>query len=283
MEFLAAESRAVEENTSGETQEKEEGVRTGREMSERHPAISFGSVSKRYQKDLPLLDQVSFDLNYGELLLLVGPSGSGKTTILQMAAALLPPDSGEIVIDSTKIFAAGRGEKRRKWKEGEELRRSLISYVPQEDLLLESLTVFENVALALDLRGGKEENDDGDSTGRDQRVRAALSDLGIDHLADRMVYQISAGERRRCAIARGLVRNPKILIADEPTSSLDIEKTSEFMKMLKSRQQEQARNEDERKMAVLIASHDVLEVEPFANKVYEIRNGTLFLKGERKE
>ena len=227
-------------------------------------AISFDSVSKRYYKELSLLDEVSFDLNYGELLAVIGPSGSGKSTILQMSSALLSPDSGKITIDGTQIYPRSKKSAAR---EEDRLRRSLLSYVPQEDFLLESLTVFENVALALDLF------EDSDNKDRDKKVKHAMEEVGIDQLGDRMIYQISAGERRRCAIARALVRNPRILIADEPTASLDIEKTNELMKLLKSKQNQEEK--EGRKMAILIASHDVLELEPFADKIYEIRNATL--------
>ncbi len=226
-------------------------------------AISFDSVSKRYYKDLALLDEVSFDLHYGELLAIIGPSGSGKSTILQMASALLSPDGGKITIDEAQIFPRTKENAAKE----DRLRRSLISYVPQEDFLLESLTVFENVALALDLF------EDSDNKDRDKKVKHAMEEVGIDQLGDRMIYQISAGERRRCAISRALVRNPRILIADEPTASLDIEKTNELMKLLKSKQDQEGK--EGRKMAILIASHDVLELEPFADKLYEIRNATL--------
>ncbi|MDH2901933.1 MAG: ABC transporter ATP-binding protein [archaeon] len=227
-------------------------------------AISFDSVSKRYYKDLALLDEVSFDLPYGELLAIIGPSGSGKSTILQMASALLSPDGGKITIDGAQIFPRS---KKNAAREEDRLRRSLISYIPQEDFLLESLTVFENVALALDLF------EDSDNSDRDKKVKHAMEEVGIDQLGDRMIYQISAGERRRCAISRALVRNPRILIADEPTASLDIEKTNELMKLLKSKQDQEEK--EGRKMAILIASHDVVELEPFADKLYEIRNATL--------
>jgi putative ABC transport system ATP-binding protein len=225
-------------------------------------AISFDLVSKRYYKDLPLLEKVSFDVEYGELFVVIGPSGSGKTTILLMASALLAPDSGQILIDGKQVFPKTKKDRR----EGDKLRRSLISYVPQEDFLLESLTVFENVALALDLY-------EEDSKDRDSRVRHALQEVGIDQLEERMIYQISAGERRRCAIARALVRNPRILIADEPTASLDIGKTNELMKYLKTKQNLEERQG--RSMAILIASHDVLELEPYADKIYEIQNATV--------
>ncbi len=240
-------------------------------------AISFQSVSKRHHKELPLLENVSFTLDYGDVAVIVGPSGSGKTTLLQMASALLSPDSGQITIDGKHVFPEGERHQQKKadsTKAGELLRRSLLSYVPQEDFLLESLTVFENVSIALDLQGTKEEDDGGKD--RDRRVKQVLDELGIGALGDRMIYQISAGERRRCAIARALVRNPKILIADEPTASLDIEKTKELMSYLKTKQTSEG--EQGRRMAILIASHDVLELAPYADSIYEIQNASLHCK-----
>lgn len=211
-------------------------------------AISFDSVSKRYYKDLPLIESISFVVNYGEIVGLAGPSGSGKSTILQMAAGLISPDSGKIMIDGIEISSKNS------------VRGSVISYVPQDDFLVESLSVFENVALALELHSKELD--------REKKVNGVLDTLGIGKLADRMIFEISAGERRRVAISRGLVTKPKILITDEPTSSLDIERTNELLKLFYEIVKES-------KMAVLIASHDVLELQPFANKLYVMKNYTL--------
>lgn len=215
-------------------------------------AISFSKVSKQYNEGVPLLENVTFDLKYGELSILVGPSGSGKSTILQMASTLVSPDSGEIWINGKKAKS--------------NVLQGTFSYVPQEDFLFESLSALENVRLALEMGRKAPAN-------QEQLAMEALREMGIESISDRMIDKLSAGERRRVALARGLVRSPGILIADEPTSSLDLDKTNELLRLLKDRQNKV------KKMAILIASHDVLELAPFADRVYEIKNYTLVEKG----
>lgn len=220
-------------------------------------AIEFEAVSKQYKKTLPLLDSVSFSMNYGQVVALVGPSGSGKSTILQIAAALTSPDSGRVKIDGKQVFPSSKSVDLSK------LRSSMISYVSQDDFLFESLSVAENVLLALEL------NSTGSSLEEKlSRVDSALDTLGIKRLADRQISDVSAGERRRVAIGRGLVTNPKILIADEPTSSLDLEATNDFLKLIRTRA-------DGQQMAFLLASHDVLELKTVADSIYAIKNHVL--------
>ncbi len=223
-------------------------------------AISFEVVSKRYRQNLPLLESVSFSVYYGEVVALFGPSGSGKSTILQIACALILPDSGKVRTDGKEVFPYSRGS------EGKiaRLRSSLISYVPQDDYLFEALSVSENVALALELNGPASEHGL-DPSGKVDQV---LGLLGIQKIANRRISDISSGERRRVVIGRSLVTNPRILIADEPTSSLDLEATEDFLKLVREKSREQ-------KTAFLIASHDVVEVRSIADKVYGVRNNTL--------
>ncbi|MGI0079181.1 MAG: ABC transporter ATP-binding protein [Nitrososphaerales archaeon] len=204
-----------------------------------------------------MLDSVSFSVNYGEVVAVVGPSGSGKSTILQMAAALISPDSGMLTIDGKEIFPVSR-----KPSSITKLRSSIISYVSQDDFLFESLTVFENVSLALELNGSDSHEK------RVENVDRVLEMLGVKTLADRQISDVSAGERKRVAIGRSLVTNPKILIADEPTGSLDLEATNEFLSLIK-------REVDNQKMALLLASHDVLELKGIADEMYTIKDYTL--------
>ncbi len=220
-------------------------------------AIAFEAVSKQYKKTLPLLDSVSFSMNYGQVVALVGPSGSGKSTILQIAAALTSPDSGRVKIDGKQVFPSSKSVDLSK------LRSSIISYVSQDDFLFESLSVAENVLLALELNSTSSSLEE-----KVSRVDSALDTLGIKRLADRQISDVSAGERRRVAIGRGLVTNPKILIADEPTSSLDLEATNDFLKLIRTRA-------DGQQMAFLLASHDVLELKTVADSIYAIKNHVL--------
>lgn len=223
-------------------------------------AIEFVDVYKRYRNTLPLLNTISLSVGYGEVVGLFGPSGSGKSTILQMAAALISPDSGRVSIDNNQIFPAAS----RIGVNVAKLRSSIMSYLPQDDFLFESLNVAENVSLALQLNQAKSDNDE-----QNDRVDLVLKSVNIEHLANRLISDISAGERKRVAIARSLVRNPRIIIADEPTSSLDLENTNDLLRTI-------SRKAKDERLAFFIASHDVLEVKGVADRVYGIKNCTLF-------
>ncbi len=229
-------------------------------------AIEFQAISKRYRPNVPLLDSVTFSVNYGEVVGLFGPSGSGKSTLLKIASALLVPDSGTLRLDGNNVFPNSKAHD----IDISKLRGSLISYIPQDDYLFESLNVRENVALAMELshHGPAKDVD----TAR--KVDDVLQLLGILKLAERQILDISAGERRRTVIGRGLVKEPKILIADEPTSSLDPETTGEFLNLVRERSQKQ-------KMAILIASHDVAEIKSIADRVYGVKNNTLVQSQQR--
>lgn len=215
-------------------------------------AISFRSVSKRYRKELPLIESISFDLKFGQIAVVAGPSGSGKSTILQMAAGLLIPDTGSVSVNGSQID--------RKLVDVSKFRRFLLSYIPQDDYLFETLNVEENVALAYDLHGEKRSP---------EKIQGTLSRLGIGNLAKRSISEVSAGERRRVSIARGIVRGPRILIIDEPTSALDTEKTIELMKEFRSL------SDSGTAVASLIASHDVNELNDFADYIYGIEDCNL--------
>jgi putative ABC transport system ATP-binding protein len=216
-------------------------------------ALSLEQVGKRYNKDLRLVESASFSVDYGQIVVIAGPSGSGKSTILQMAAGLMVPDSGRIAIDGHQVFPTTDHN-----SENGYLRGSLLSYVPQDDLLFDSLSVYENLLFALELSQGKNDS-------FDKRVHDVLRTMDIDDLHNRMISEISAGERRRVAIARGLVVDSKIVIIDEPTSSLSSEGTVQLMKVLRGKA-------DSQKAAFLIASHDLVEMRPFATTIYEIKD-----------
>jgi ABC-type multidrug transport system ATPase subunit len=214
-------------------------------------ALSFDSVSKRYRRQAPLLDSITFDLDYGEIAVISGPSGSGKSTILQIATGLLSQDSGTVAINGLVLT-------RENMRQRSILRTSLLSYIPQDDYLFETLTVEENVALAFELHGEKPDPN---------KTHGMLALLGIERLASREIAEISAGERRRVSIARGMVRDPKILVIDEPTSSLDADNTVALMKLF--------RQISAKRSAFLIASHDINELRSYTDKLYQIKDTRL--------
>jgi putative ABC transport system ATP-binding protein len=153
------------------------------------------------------LDGVSLEVQRGEVMLIVGPSGSGKTTLLQVLGALIQPTSGNVVIGGRNTDALSIKELRR-------LRLDSFGFVFQLHRLIPTLTAWENVALALDLKGVR-------GRAAEQRSRELLEELGLSNRADAYPGQMSGGQRQRVAIARACALDPPVILADEPTASLD--------------------------------------------------------------
>jgi putative ABC transport system ATP-binding protein len=199
------------------------------------------------------VDGVSLAVAPGELVALYGPSGSGKTTLLLMIAALLRPDSGTVIIDGRDVSTlSGRQAAR--------FRMSELGFVRQSVRLLESASALDNAALKL--------------MGTDVGVGAAhrqmmplLERLGLRERVARRAEQLSMGERQRVMIARALSTNPKLVLADEPTSSLDSSGGEEVLGLL-------ADICRERRTAVLLVTHDP-RAAVHADRVRALRDGRL--------
>ncbi|MEN8239296.1 MAG: ABC transporter ATP-binding protein [Actinomycetota bacterium] len=163
------------------------------------------------------LDAVSFTISAGEFVVLLGPSGSGKTTLLNQIGALEPATSGSLRVNGAEI--ADMSEKERT-----EYRRSTVGFVFQFYNLVPTLTAHENVALIAEITGD----------GAEGRSDTVLDDVG---LTDRMAHfpgQMSGGQQQRVAIARGIVKDPPLLLCDEPTGALDLETGRTILDLLKS-------------------------------------------------
>ncbi len=165
------------------------------------------AVSKRYDGDVLALDDVSFDVRRGELVALLGPSGCGKSTLLNLAGCIDLPTAGEVSID-------GRSTHMLSDDELTQLRRDRIGTIFQFFNLLPTLTIAQNVALPLVLQGRP-------AAEIDARVARALASVGIEKKADAAPGQVSGGQLQRAAIARAIVHEPAIVLADEPTGNLD--------------------------------------------------------------
>jgi putative ABC transport system ATP-binding protein len=171
------------------------------------------AVSKLYKSDntiIKAVDEVSLTIRAGEFVGLVGPSGSGKTTMLAMLAALLNPSSGTIIIEGHNLAQMPD-------KERILFRRNKIGFTFQQNNLLPFLNAQENVELMLRL------NKRLDKQGR-ERAKDLLVRLGLGDRLHNLPSQLSGGQQQRVAIARALIHNPKLVLADEPTASLDTER-----------------------------------------------------------
>ncbi|MEU5414786.1 ABC transporter ATP-binding protein [Streptomyces clavifer] len=185
---------------------------------------------------LTALDRVSLDVPAGTLTAVVGPSGSGKSSLLAIAATLVTPDQGRVVVAGTDTAGLGRAEKAA-------LRRERIGIVFQQPNLLPSLTAAEQVQVMAHLSGGSV---------RAARARAEelLDAVGLADRADRRPHQLSGGERQRINIARALMNEPAVLLVDEPTSALDHERGAAVLDLL-------AALTRERSTATVLVTHDL--------------------------
>ncbi|MBI2891211.1 MAG: cell division ATP-binding protein FtsE [Nitrospirae bacterium] len=179
--------------------------------------VQLFHVSAGYGKDTPALSEISFSLDKGEFAFLTGPSGAGKTTLLRILYAALRPASGQVLV-------GGRNLARIRQSEIPYLRR-MIGVVFQDFHLLSRQTVFENVALPLEIRGFPKRE-------VHRRVASILKLVGLGHRSQARAEQLSGGEQQRTAIARAIVGEPALVLADEPTGNLDDALAGEIMELL---------------------------------------------------
>ncbi len=221
-----------------------------------HVALETRAVSKIYPSDsgpIRAVDTVSLQVRAGEFVALVGPSGSGKTTMLSMLAALLQPSDGAILIDGQDLAQVSDARR-------VALRREKIGFTFQANNLVPYLSALENVELMLRLNGRL------DHAGR-LRARELLSRLGLGQRLHNLPGQMSGGQQQRVAIARALIHNPSLVLADEPTASLDTERAFQVVQTFASLIHEQNR-------AGIMVTHDLRLVQ-FVDRVLQMRDGQL--------
>lgn len=180
--------------------------------------IEFYHVSKTYDGRPAILD-VSLKIDKGEFVFLTGPSGAGKTTLLRLIFRAESPDKGQILVDNRNLLHIRESEI--------PYLRRMIGFVFQDFRLLPRKTVFENVALALKVSGVPEGL---------LRVKVAetLGGVGLGHKLDALPMTLSVGEQQRVCLARAIVNEPHILLADEPTGNLDADLSGEILELMKS-------------------------------------------------
>jgi ABC-type lipoprotein export system ATPase subunit len=214
--------------------------------------IRFESVSFAYGRNpaVEVLKDVSFALEPGEMGVVRGGTGSGKTTLMRLAAGLLTPKTG-------KVTAAGRRLNLLRGKERTGLRGVAIAYLPQQPGLVPYMTALENVLLAAMATK---------TSAPEARAMQLLTELGAGHRAGHLPAALSAGERQCCAVARALLARPRLILADEPTASLDPECGQAVLRLLSEAAQGGA--------AVLIAARAELATLRI-DRAYALRDGRL--------
>lgn len=186
------------------------------------PLLKLEALHKRYRpEDAPVLDGLNLTLCAGELLAITGESGAGKSTLLNIIAGLDRADRGRVWFAGQELGTLDDDALTR-------LRRARIGFIFQAFHVLPYLTVLQNVALPLDLLGVARSE-------RALRARAALGRCGIGALADRLPRELSGGELQRIAIARALVHEPALLLADEPTGNLDAGTAAQVLGLMRER------------------------------------------------
>lgn len=219
-------------------------------------ALEVKNVIKTFSSDsgpVNAVDDVSFEVHSGEFVALVGPSGSGKTTMLSILAALLTPTSGQVLIDGMDLSQMSD-------KERVALRRQKIGFTFQSNNLIPFLNAKENVEFMLRL------NNRLDHTGR-IRSEELLARLGLEQRLRNLPSQMSGGQQQRVAIARALIHNPTVVLADEPTASLDTERAFQVVKTFAALIHENQR-------AGIMVTHD-LRMCQFVDRVLQMRDGKL--------
>jgi putative ABC transport system ATP-binding protein len=221
------------------------------------PVLEAQSVTKTYEVEnniIRAVDDVSVQICPGEFVALVGPSGSGKTTMLAMLAGLLAPTEGSILIGGEDLADMGDRQRTR-------FRREKVGFTFQDNNLVPYLSVLENVQLMLQLNK---------QYTKENRARALelLDQLGLGDRLKNLPSQLSGGQQQRVAIARALVHRPNIVLADEPTASLDTMRAFQVVETF-------ADLIHEEKLAGIMVTHDLRMVK-FVDKIIQMRDGKVF-------
>ncbi|MFJ7639826.1 ABC transporter ATP-binding protein [Peribacillus sp. NPDC097264] len=220
--------------------------------------LSFDHVSKIYgegENIVRALDDVTFQVKAGEFVAVVGPSGSGKSTFLSIAGALLSPSKGSLLLNNEDITSFSPKKLTR-------VRLEKIGFVFQSSNLVPYLTVRDQLLLISELIGQRDKK-------AVKKADELLSHLGLSHRCNHLPEELSGGERQRVAIARSLMNNPDIILADEPTASLDSKRGREVVEML-------ATEVKLRNKAAIMVTHDERMLD-LCDRVVNITDGKILL------
>lgn len=220
-------------------------------------ALELNHISKAYQdgeRENLVLKDISLKIGKGEFAAVLGPSGSGKSTLLTIAGMLLSADKGNIIINGDNMSG-------RKQKEWTKIRREKLGFIFQNHQLLPYLTTEEQLKLAADMKPYKTKEE------RDKAIDGLLQELGISNCKKKYPRQMSGGEKQRAAIARAFINRPEVILADEPTASLDGTRGRQIAEMIK--QEVRIRN-----TAAIMVTHDE-RILDLVDSVYRLEHGQL--------
>ena len=200
------------------------------------------------------IDNISFRVEKGEFVGIMGPSGSGKTTLLNCISTIDNVTTGSLTIDKDDIT-------RIKGRKLENFRRDKLGFIFQDFNLLDTMTAFENIALALTIAGKR---------GREveELVNKAAQNLGIEDVLSKYPYQMSGGQKQRVAAARAIVNNPKLILADEPTGALDSKSAKMLLNSIEKLNMEM-------EATILMVTHDAFTAS-YAHRILFIKDGKIF-------
>jgi len=222
--------------------------------------IKTDKLAKSY-RGYRVVDEISINVNSGEIVGLLGPNGAGKTTTFYMVVGLVRPESGSVFLgeeDITKLPMHKRAQQG-------------IGYLPQDESIFRKLTVEENILVLWELMPNAPKLPEE----REKKLIEILDELSVTHLRKRKSYELSGGERRRVEIARALATNPKFLLLDEPFTGIDpitVEDIQKIIRYLKTKG-----------LGILITDHNVKETLAITDRAYIIHKGKILISGKSEE
>lgn len=214
--------------------------------------IVFDNITKNYNSSVNVLQDLNLQIESGEFVSIIGSSGAGKSTIFHMLIGADKPSSGSITIDGVDISKLKKSQL--------QLYRRKVGMVWQNFKLLPKKTVFENVFFALEVVGDN-------TPASSKKVLDILDQVGLHGKADYFPSQLSGGEKQRTAIARALVHDPNLIIADEPTGNLDPKTSQDIIQLLKEI--------NNKGVTVIISTHDTHLVDSVKQRVLHLSNGQI--------
>lgn len=229
--------------------------------------LKLQNVQKYYGNENQLtkaIDNISFSVQEGEFVVIMGASGSGKTTLLNCIATIDTVSSGHIYLEEQDVTEL-------KEQNLAKFRRENLGFIFQDFNLLDTLTIEENIALALTINQKSKEE-------IEEKVHKIAKVLNIENILKQVPYQTSGGQKQRCAAARAIIHEPKLILADEPTGSLDSKNATELLEILNNLNRKHH-------TTILMVTHDPYSAS-YANRILFLKDGNLFneiIRGEKSK